>query len=80
MAINDINKDLAESTAREIESLGMKSLAVVGDVSIRDQVFEMARQVNEHFGSLDVMVSNAGIAQVKPLLEVTEEDIQKSSM
>jgi meso-butanediol dehydrogenase / (S,S)-butanediol dehydrogenase / diacetyl reductase len=77
VVINDVNLDTAESVVNEIRELGRESFAVKADVSNRREVFEMVNQVVERFGQLDVMVSNAGIAQIKPLLEVTQEDLEQ---
>jgi meso-butanediol dehydrogenase/(S,S)-butanediol dehydrogenase/diacetyl reductase len=76
VVINDVNLDNAYSVVKEIKELGSESFAVQADVSKRDEVFSMVNQVVVQFGQLDVMVSNAGIAQVKSLLEVTEEDMK----
>jgi NAD(P)-dependent dehydrogenase (short-subunit alcohol dehydrogenase family) len=40
-------------------------------------VFALVDQVADELGSVDVMVANAGIAQVKTLLDVTPDDLQK---
>ncbi|USK60296.1 acetoin reductase [Peribacillus asahii] len=77
VVINDVNLDNAQSVVNEIKELGRESFAVQADVSNRNEVFHMVNQVVECFGQLDVMVSNAGIAQIKPLLEVTEEDLNQ---
>ena len=77
VVINDVNLDNANSVVNEIKEIGRESFAIQADVSKREQVFSMVNQVVEHFEHLDVMVSNAGIAQVKTLLEATEEDIEK---
>ena len=77
VVINDVNLDNANSVVNEIKEIGRESFAIQADVSKREQVFSMVNQVVEHFERLDVMVSNAGIAQVKTLLEATEEDIEK---
>ena len=77
VAVNDVNKAGAESVAEEITAAGGRGIAVAGDVTDRDAVFAMVDQVAGELGSLDVMVANAGIAQVKPLLEVTPDDLRK---
>lgn len=51
----------AEATAREIRSLGVRSLAVRADVARPAQVTAMFRRVESEFGRLDVLVNNAGI-------------------
>jgi meso-butanediol dehydrogenase/(S,S)-butanediol dehydrogenase/diacetyl reductase len=76
VAVNDIgaNADQLEGVAEEIRGTGRRAAAVVADVSDPGEVEGMVRRVADELGSLDVMVANAGIAQVKPLLEVTPED------
>ncbi|GAB7387493.1 acetoin reductase [Bacillaceae bacterium] len=77
VVVNDIHAENANAVAKEIESLGKRSIPVVADVSVRDEVFSMVKEAVKHFGRLDIMVANAGIAQVKTLLEVTEEDLER---
>jgi meso-butanediol dehydrogenase / (S,S)-butanediol dehydrogenase / diacetyl reductase len=76
VAVNDIgaNADQLEGVAEEILGTGRRAATVVADVSDPGEVEGMVRRVADELGSLDVMVANAGIAQVKPLLEVTPED------
>jgi len=76
VAVNDVgaNADQLEGVAEEIRGTGRRAAAVVADVSDPGEVEGMVRRVADELGSLDVMVANAGIAQVKPLLEVTPED------
>lgn len=76
VAVNDLNKDSAEAVAAEITSAGGRAIAVPADVTDRAAVFELVDRVAAELGSVDVMVANAGIAQVKTLLEVTPEDLQ----
>ena len=49
------------------------------DVTDRDAVFALRRPGRGQMGSVDVMVANAGIAQVKTLLELTPETCGGSS-
>lgn len=77
VVINDISQTTAEQVAGEIRGLGVESMGIRADVSIREEVNAMVAQVVEKFGRLDVMVSNAGIQQIKPALEATDEDVDK---
>jgi 3-oxoacyl-[acyl-carrier protein] reductase len=61
VAVNDIHKDTAERTADEI---GGTARAVVADVADSAQVRAMFAEVERAFGSLDVLVNNAGIGEV----------------
>jgi meso-butanediol dehydrogenase/(S,S)-butanediol dehydrogenase/diacetyl reductase len=76
VAVVDINKAGAEAVAAEIAEAGGTSTALACDVTDRAAVFTMVDQVAGELGSVDIMVNNAGIAQVKTLLEVTPEDLE----
>lgn len=77
VAVNDVNKDAIKIVSQEIDTLGQKSVAIQADISNRDQVFAMVDQVVKDFGGIDVMVANAGIVQVKPILEISESDMER---
>jgi meso-butanediol dehydrogenase / (S,S)-butanediol dehydrogenase / diacetyl reductase len=75
--VSDIDGATAERTAAAITEAGGQAAAQAADVSDRDACFALVAATREAFGGLDVMVANAGIAQVKTLLEVTPEDLQR---
>lgn len=74
---NDINETVAHTTAAELEALGAAAMGVQADVSRRDDVFAMVDAVAGKFGRLDVLVNNAGIVQVDPILSIKEDDLDK---
>jgi meso-butanediol dehydrogenase/(S,S)-butanediol dehydrogenase/diacetyl reductase len=74
VAVNDVNADNLNKVAKEIEAMGCKTLAILADVSNRDEVYKMVDQVVEKFGRLDVMVANAGITHAKPFVDITIEE------
>lgn len=74
VVVNDVNLENLNKVAEEIKLLGRKSLAIVADVSKGNEVYGMVDQVVAEFGKIDIMVANAGIAQVKLVVELTEED------
>jgi NAD(P)-dependent dehydrogenase (short-subunit alcohol dehydrogenase family) len=74
VVLMDIDGDLAAATAR---SLGDQAVAVAGDVSVRADVRRAVQACLDHAGGLDVMVAHAGIADVRPLLDVTDEQWQR---
>jgi meso-butanediol dehydrogenase/(S,S)-butanediol dehydrogenase/diacetyl reductase len=77
IGIVDMNEEKMASVAKEVEGLGRKATIFRADVSNRDDVFKAVNHVEEKLGGFDIMVNNAGIAQVKPLLEVTAEELEK---
>ena len=51
----------AEQVADEIREKGQSAMAVQANVAEKDEVFRMAEAVRDEFGSVDVLVNNAGI-------------------
>jgi 3-oxoacyl-[acyl-carrier protein] reductase len=49
-----------EATAREIQELGRRSAAIKCDVTDRDQVDATVARAVDEFGSLDILINNAG--------------------
>lgn len=77
VAVNDLQPETARTTAGEIEALGRASVAVPGDVTERSTASEMAAAAARSLGGLDVLVNNAGIVQVKPLVEVEPAELEQ---
>ncbi|CAA9960432.1 acetoin dehydrogenase [Pyrenophora teres f. maculata] len=79
VCINDIaaNKSSADEVVKEIQGLGRKAFAYTADVSKLSEVQAMVNASVSELGPLNTMVANAGIAQVKALLDVTEEDLKR---
>ncbi|WP_037164209.1 acetoin reductase [Rhodococcoides fascians] len=77
VALVDLGSDKIEQVAREIREIGTDATTFVADVSDRDQVFAAVDHAHEALGSFDVMINNAGIAQVAPLDDVRPEDTKK---
>ncbi|KAL4251967.1 short-chain dehydrogenases/reductases (SDR) family protein [Abortiporus biennis] len=59
-----------ENVVQQIQAKGRKSVAVYGDVSKEEDVKNAVDKVVIELGSLDIMVANAGIAQLKGILEM----------
>ncbi|MGH8883269.1 MAG: SDR family NAD(P)-dependent oxidoreductase [Stackebrandtia sp.] len=75
--------DKVAATARNAASLddlvttyGDAVLPLSMDVTDRDAVFASVQQAREHFGRLDVVVNNAGYAQVGAVEELTEKELR----
>ena len=49
-----------EATAKEIQGMGRRAAAIKCDVTDRDQVKETVDRVVEEFGSVDILINNAG--------------------
>ena len=73
----DVKQDILVQTAKEVEALGRRAVALTADISNRDQFATTLREAAETLGGLDIMVNNAGICQVKPVLEIEPAEIEK---
>ncbi len=62
VVIADMNADTAQKTASEITATGARAVAVSADVTDRAATDRVARTALDHFGKVDVLVNNAGIA------------------
>ena len=60
------NPEDAEDVAHEIESLGRRAVAIKADVSKEDEVIAMFAKAIDHFGTLHIVVSNAGLQRDSP--------------
>lgn len=76
IVIVDINYEAAQSAADEIQKLHQKeTLAVKCDVSKEEEVNAVIKQVIDRFGTVDVLVNNAGILSLKkPFVEYAKSD------
>lgn len=70
VAIVDVNRVKAEEVAHEIAALGVRSLALVADVTSVEDTDRMVEAVVGGFGRLDVAFNNAGIASNPPSEDV----------
>jgi 3-hydroxybutyrate dehydrogenase len=69
VAIADLDQQAAEATARELDASGKRAIGVAMDVANEDQVEAGIAKVIDTFGAIDVLVSNAGIQIVAPVVE-----------
>jgi 3-hydroxybutyrate dehydrogenase len=67
--IADVNFDAADATAREIKVQGGISFAVAMDVADERAVERGIADTMAKYGRIDVLVSNAGIQIVKPIVD-----------
>lgn len=63
------NRQPAEETAREVESLGRRALLVKADVGDLDDLNRMFDDVEKEFGRLDIFIHNAASGYNRPVME-----------
>ena len=67
------NSEAAGKVVDEIRALGREAFAFGGDLSLEDVAADLIREVEQHFGRLDVLVNNHGIWNDGPIETMSSE-------
>ena len=76
VAVLGRRENLVEDTARRIESLGRRALAIAADVTKADEVARAVEETEETLESIDVLVNGAGVINADPSADVSPEDFR----
>jgi len=75
--IADLNLQAAQATTDEIRQAGGQAFAVAMDVTDEEQVDAGVQSIINKYGRIDILVSNAGIQLVHPLVDFPYADWKK---
>ena len=70
--------DEAEAVAAAIRKNGGRAEVFGADVSDRSAVQGMVRDIEDRLGPIDILINNAGIAAIRTIDEITEEEFDRS--
>ncbi|TDM13845.1 3-oxoacyl-[acyl-carrier-protein] reductase [Macrococcus bovicus] len=70
------SQDKAEEVVKEIERRGQKAVAIQANIAQKSEVQDMIKSAIETFGSIDVIVNNAGITRDNLMMRMKEEEWQ----
>ena len=73
VVVNDVNEADANAVVEKVKAAGGQAVAVIGSVASRDVVQKMVDTAVNQFGTLDIMVNNAGITRDAMLHKMTDE-------
>ena len=62
IVVADLNKNMAQETAGELEELGVTANAVICDVTKPWMIEKMGESTLERLGHIDILINNAGVA------------------
>jgi 3-oxoacyl-[acyl-carrier protein] reductase len=71
------SKEDADRVVADIKAKGGKAIAVKGDVAKAADVRRVFDETKKAFGTLDVLVNNAGVYKFVPLEEITEDEFHR---
>lgn len=74
IVVSDVNLEAAEATAKEIEGLGVRSLAVKCNVADAAEVAELVKKTQETFDAINILVNNAGVTRDNLMMRMDEKD------
>jgi len=68
------NKKKAIAVQNKIKEIGGKVEIIYLDINERSSIKNAVTFINNNFGGVDILINNAGIAQEKPFLEISDLD------
>jgi len=71
--VNDVNEDDAKNVVDQVKAKGGQAVVVIGSVSDRATVQKMVDTAVKEFGTLDIIVNNAGITRDSILHKMTDD-------
>lgn len=74
VVVSDILLKEAENTAKELEGIGVKSMAIKTDVSNHQDVENLIKTTVQQWGSVDFLVNNAGVTRDNLSIRMKEEE------
>ncbi|MCL6477381.1 MAG: glucose 1-dehydrogenase [Peptococcaceae bacterium] len=74
LAVADIDLAKAEEVAGQVQALGSDAAAFELDMAKVDRIKAAVEKVMGRFGSVDILINNAGVTLGKPAVEVSEDD------
>jgi len=73
VVVVDLNYDNCAAVQSEIEAMGMNAIAIKCDVSKRAEVEDMVEEVVRVFGTVDILINNAGITRDGWFMKMTDD-------
>jgi len=73
IVVNDLDEPAAQAVAQEVQALGREAMVNAGSVADLAAMEAMVAGALERWGTVDVMVNNAGITRDSLLLRMSEE-------
>ncbi|MDH9160399.1 MULTISPECIES: 3-oxoacyl-[acyl-carrier-protein] reductase [Staphylococcus] len=68
------SKDKADAVVEEIKAKGVESFSIQANVAVGTEVKTMIKEVVNQFGSVDVLVNNAGITRDNLIMRMKEQE------
>ena len=74
VAVNDVNMELVEKVVNEINLHNSVAIGIKADVSNSDEVRAMVDEVVQEFGTVDILINNAGVLRPTKFEQIDEKE------
>jgi NAD(P)-dependent dehydrogenase (short-subunit alcohol dehydrogenase family) len=74
LALVDVNAEQLKQLTDSLDDCDVEILSLIADVSNKEQVGQLVKQVVEKFGRIDVLINNAGIIRDNLISNISEQD------
>ncbi|MDD5130261.1 MAG: 3-oxoacyl-[acyl-carrier-protein] reductase [Candidatus Omnitrophica bacterium] len=74
IVVADVNLEVAQKTASDIEGLGRRAMAIAMDVTNYESVEDAINKILDKMGKVDILVNNAGITKDNLMLRMSQAD------
>ncbi|AOH56380.1 3-hydroxybutyrate dehydrogenase [Peribacillus muralis] len=69
VVLSDINEEMVKEAAASLKAEGFESIGIKADVTKEEDIVNMVKEAKETFGSVDIVINNAGLQHVSPIEE-----------
>ena len=74
LVVNDVASDSADAVASELRDSGVEAVSAPGDISRSPDVRRMVDTAIENFGTVHILVNNAGILRPTAVIDIEEDE------
>ena len=71
-----VERAALEAVEKDLSARGLRCAAYLCDVSRRYSVYDTAKRVISEHGPIDILINNAGVVSGRPLLELSDAEIE----
>ncbi|MFF2457697.1 3-hydroxybutyrate dehydrogenase [Peribacillus simplex] len=73
VVLSDINEESVKEAAESLKKLGFDSIGIKADVTKEEDIVNMVKEAKETYGSIDIVINNAGLQHVSPIEDFPTE-------
>lgn len=76
VVLSDINEEMVKESADSLKQLGYESIGIKADVTKESDLQNLVKVTKETYGSVDIVINNAGLQYVSPIEEFPTEKFE----